>query len=145
MTEERKTAPQHQGAGQPLDSELNVKAILGTGIALLVATVLGMAISWWVSVGMRTYLTNEDPPPPTLLEAQMPYEPPSPNLQTDPLGELATSRAEEEALLAVWEWADPGHTKARVPIERAMELLLATRPGAEAFDEGLSPQESHGK
>ncbi len=142
---ERHPGAGHQGAGQPTDGELNVKAILGTGIALLVATLLGMAVSWWLSVGMRGHLEGDDPPPPTLLEAQMPYDPPSPNLQIDPRGELAAARAEEEALLTTWEWADAGRTRARVPIERAMELLLTTRPGAEAFDEGLSPQESHGE
>ena len=42
-------------------------------------------------------------------------------------------RAEEAAILQSFAWSDAAETAARVPIERAMTLLLETRSGAEAF------------
>jgi hypothetical protein len=142
MSDERRH--RHPGGFTP-DRELNVKAVLATGVALLVATAAGMAISWWLSAALRGHLEGADPGPPTLVEAQMLYEPPSPNLQLDPSDELATARAEEEAILTTYAWTDATESRARVPIERGMQLLLETRPGAEAFDEGLTPAESHGE
>ena len=139
--EQRPEAARHQAP----DSDVNVKAVVATGVALLLATALGAAVAWWLAVGLRDGLEERDPNPPTLIEAQMPYQPPSPNLQTNPTAELAAARAEEEAVLGTYGWIDATQTTARVPIERAMQLLLATRPGAEAFDAGLSPQESHGE
>jgi hypothetical protein len=120
--------------GYTPDRDINIRAVVGSGLALVLATALGMAVSWWLAVGLRGHLEEEDPRPPTLIEAQMPYEPPSPNLQIAPADELAAARAEEAQLLGSWEWADAARSKARVPIERGMELLLQTRPGAEAFD-----------
>ena len=139
MTDERHADTGH---GPAKDGELNVKAILGTGLALLVATALGMAVSWWLSVDLREYLEGHDPQPPALREAQIPWEPPGPRLQTNPADELATARAEEDALLETYEWGNADQSEARVPIERGMEILLESRPGAEAFGDAVSPHGS---
>ena len=115
------------------DRDLNIRAVVLTGIALAVATALAAVVSWWLSVGLRGLLEARDPAPPVLLEARQPHLPPSPNLQTDPEGELAGLRAAEDQALRTYAWSDDARTAARVPIERAMDLLLEARPGAEAF------------
>lgn len=132
MTDDKHSSPDMPSGGRP-DRELNIKAVVGVGIALALATALGALASWWLSVALRDDLERQDPAPPVLLEAQIPYEPPGPNLQTDPEAELLVMRTEEAVILESYAWSDAGHTAARVPIERAMRLLLETRPGAEAF------------
>ena len=115
------------------DRDLNIKAVVAVGIALAVATALAAVFSWWVSVGLRGFLEGRDARPPALLEARIPYQPPGPQLETSPEAALAATRAREQGTLTSYEWADAGETAARVPIERAMEILLETRPHAEAF------------
>lgn len=56
-------------------------------------------------------------PPPTQM--------PSPPLQSAPSLDLAALRAEKHALLSQYAWIDRAHGVVRVPIERAMALLVA--------------------
>ncbi len=51
-------------------------------------------------------------------------QPPKPNLQAHPVGDLAMLRANENRLLHGYGWIDPGHTRARIPIERALTLMV---------------------
>jgi len=44
-------------------------------------------------------------------------------LQTAPTDELRAHRAQEEALLTGYGWVDRDNAIARIPIERAMELV----------------------
>jgi hypothetical protein len=48
--------------------------------------------------------------------------PPGPRLQAHPTADLATLRAEQEALLSHYAWLDAAHMNARIPIERAMAI-----------------------
>jgi hypothetical protein len=57
-----------------------------------------------------------DPPPTTM---------PSPPLQSAPSLDLRALRAEKHALLSHYAWADRAHGVVRIPIERAMALLIA--------------------
>jgi hypothetical protein len=57
-----------------------------------------------------------DPPP-----TQMP----SPPLQSAPSLDLAALRAEKHALLSRYAWIDRAHGVVRIPIDRAMALLIA--------------------
>ena len=50
--------------------------------------------------------------------------PPGPHLQAHPHAELRDVRAQETQLLHAYAWLDPGHTVARIPIERAMALTV---------------------
>ena len=58
--------------------------------------------------------------------------PPAPRLQSDPLADLATLRASEDAALHGYGWVDRRAGVARIPIERAMDLVaergLSARP-----------------
>jgi hypothetical protein len=40
--------------------------------------------------------------------------------------------------LSTWQWADPQHTLVQIPIDRAMQMLVAK--GAKAYDPLLPPQ-----
>ena len=50
---------------------------------------------------------------------------PSPPLQSAPPLDLAALRAEKHALLSQYAWIDRAHGVVRIPIERAMALLVA--------------------
>ena len=62
-------------------------------------------------------------PPPTQM--------PTPPLQSAPSLDLRALRAEKHALLSQYAWIDRAHGVVRIPVERAMELLIA-RGGAES-------------
>ena len=50
--------------------------------------------------------------------------PPGPHLQGHPLHDIAEERKREADLLDRYAWIDPGHERARIPIERAQALVL---------------------
>jgi hypothetical protein len=49
---------------------------------------------------------------------------PSPRLQIDPNGELADFRHAEDARLSTYVWSDREHNRVRLPIDRAMSLIV---------------------
>ena len=51
-------------------------------------------------------------------------QPPAPNMQADPLGDIARQRHTEEMLLTTYGWIDEARTHARIPINRAMPLVV---------------------
>ena len=50
--------------------------------------------------------------------------PPGPHLQGYPLHEIAEQRKRESDLLDRYAWIDPAHQRARIPIERALTLVV---------------------
>jgi len=122
----------------PPDRELGVKAIVGTGLALLLATALAGLLVWWVVNFLNDQLDAQDAPAPVLLEAQAPYEPPGPRLSTNPAELLEALRAEEDAILESYGWVDETNEIVHVPIATAMEMLLETNPEARAFGDAAT-------
>ena len=57
-----------------------------------------------------------------------PTEMPSPPLQSAPTLDLRALRAQKHAMLNEYRWLDRDKGVVRVPIERAMELLIARSP-----------------
>ncbi len=49
---------------------------------------------------------------------------PSPRVQADPFADLAKVRAREERLLHTYGWTSADHSTARIPIDRAMALMV---------------------
>jgi hypothetical protein len=122
----------------PPDRELSVKAIVGTGLALLLATALAGLLVWWVAGFLTKQLDAQDAPRPVLLEAQAPYEPPGPRLSTNPAELLRALRAEEDTVLGSYGWVDETNEIVHVPIDSAMEMLLETNPEARAFGDAAA-------
>jgi hypothetical protein len=50
--------------------------------------------------------------------------PPAPMLQVKPREELKELRAEEDRILSSYGWVDPANGIVRIPIDRAMKLVL---------------------
>ncbi len=112
-----------QGGG--VDRELNYKGIFGFLIALVVLLAVVFLVVWGVSAWQKTRLARQDAPPPVLAEARTKSVPAGPLLQSDPERDLKTLRAGEDAVLAGWSWIDASRTRARIPVDRAIEIVAA--------------------
>jgi hypothetical protein len=64
--------------------------------------------------------------------------PPAPRLDVHPSADLAVLEARKNALLSTWNWADPGHNFARIPIERAIAIYAQQQ--ADAAKTAPTPQ-----
>ncbi len=106
-----------------LDREISLKGIVYTGAVLAIVVVLSAVLMWWLSVALRSSLTAADPPPPVLPEARVQGLPPEPRLQTSPEEDLRILRRQEDEILNGYGWIDQDAGVARVPIERAMEMM----------------------
>ena len=74
----------------------------------------------------RTRKTEAGPTP---VEAEQPRTaeqklPPEPRLEIDPQAHLARLHAEEDAVLRTYGWVDKPNGVVRIPIDRAMQLLV---------------------
>ena len=108
---------------EALDRELNLKGIVGFGIALVAATVLAAALMWVLTGFLRHSAAQDDPPLAILPEARSQGEPPAPQLQADPTTDLAILRRRESDILNHYAWVDETTGVIRVPIDVAMTEL----------------------
>jgi hypothetical protein len=68
-------------------------------------------------------------PPPNPLAAEYgPVRPPEPRLQAEPIRDLKQLRAAEDTILGSYGWVDVRGGVVRIPIDRAMELLVESPP-----------------
>ena len=106
------------------DVDVQTHVVLRFALALVAATAVVCALMW----GLTKYLANDlarHDAPRTQIVATSPVEAaPGPRLQSDPNADMAKLRAEENAALGSYAWLTPEKTAARIPIERAMEIVL---------------------
>ena len=93
-------------------------------LVLLLFTVAVAAVGGIVGLRLLVHGAYEGAQPRFTAEQRTPVAPPAPNLQADPLAELARLHAAEDKLLDNYAWADAGHTTARIPLDRAKALIL---------------------
>jgi hypothetical protein len=105
------------------DREVNVRAIVGFVLSLVVLMLVVAAIMFVASGRLKEHLAAQDPPPSPLPEANEPYTPPLPHLQSEPTADLAALRAEEDLVLSSYAWVDKDAGIVRVPIEEAMRRV----------------------
>lgn len=103
-------------------------------LAVVVGTVVTVAIFaalYLVTVALEQYVQRTAPPP-NPLAAAVPKEPPAPRLQPAPIKDLLELRAWEDSQLEHYGWVDRSNGIARIPIDRAIEILaekgLPARP-----------------
>jgi hypothetical protein len=112
------------------DVRLRPLALFGAGLLLLLGAAL--AISAWLSARLTAQIRGSEPTSPL---RELRGTPDVPVLQPLPAGALAAQRARDEEQLERTAWIDPVNQVVRIPIERAMELVLQegfpTRPQPE--------------
>ncbi len=124
-------------AKRPLDSELNFRVITWLTAGLLLVVAVAGVLMWMLTNYLRQQSRETDPPPPMLLEARMPHLPPAPRLQTEPFKDLEELRAAEDRELGSYGWVDQASGVARLPIERAIELVV--EEGLPNWSDAVSP------
>lgn len=106
------------------DREVNVRGIVYTGVGLAAVTAAAFIGMWFFFRGLSSYEERRDPAPLPIPEAAQALRPAGPMLQATPERELEQLLAIENEMLGSYGVAEGGEY-ARVPIERAMELVLA--------------------
>src|SRR5581483_8080886 len=116
--------------------DVNYIAVTKFGIGLTLTIVVVVFVLW----GLFDYFKSSEEklygagPRVTSTIQNANKEPPQPRLQQSPPIDLREMRAAEDQLLQHYSWADRDKGVVRIPIDRAMDLLvqrgLPTRPAA---------------
>lgn len=103
--------------------DVNVRAILWTGVVIIVSAILIHTVVWWLFAFFNRQEAHKGRPPATLVNARRP-QPPEPRLQADPPADLNQMRAVENSELHTYGWIDHEKGRVRIPIDQAMRLLV---------------------
>src|ERR1051326_6346490 len=109
-------------------SDVNVWAIGKFGIALVLLCIFSLAILF----GLFRYFQSIEGALPRVPAVKLP---PAPTLETNPVQDLKAVRAAEGQVLTSYGWVDQARGVVRIPIDRAIDLLvqrgLPSRPQTE--------------
>lgn len=122
MNETPKT-PNHPDNGRGYEvRDASVGAVTKFGIGLAVIFVVVLLLMVWLQDYLRVeYKKAETPPSPLAIERQLP---PGPHLQVVPAKDLKQMRAAEDSILHGYGWIVREAGIVRIPIDRAMELVV---------------------
>ena len=117
-------------------TDVSVRLVLLTVFVGVLLVVLAAAALFGLQ---RLYATLDpvSPEPPLSPLERLTPEPPPPQIQAEPAEDLATYLAREQAILESYAWRDEEAGIARIPIGRAMQLLVER--GWPQPAEGLPP------
>jgi hypothetical protein len=101
--------------------DANVKSVLKFGIGLAVLILVTCIVMAWF-FGFLGEVQKLGPPASPFAESQT--QPPAPRLQVQPVQDLSHLRQDEDEKLNSYGWVDQKAGIARIPIDRAMDLLL---------------------
>src|SRR3954468_22371404 len=115
----------HAPEAETFDREINVRAIVLSGIALVVVTVVASLLMWWLLKGFEHYDEKRDVrlSPVELAHPQPP--PPGPLLQRDPVADMTEMRAREDRELNEAAWIDRQGGVVRLPLADAIDVVAA--------------------
>jgi len=103
--------------------DVNPHAILWVGVAIIVSAVIIHFAVWGLFDLFNRSEARKGKPPASLVNMKR-QPPPAPRLQTDAPADLQELRNREDAALESYGWVDRERGIARIPVERAMELLV---------------------
>jgi hypothetical protein len=105
------------------ESDINVRAIIWF-MVVLAGIVLAVDVAMWGTFRLFAHIEEKNDPvvSPLAIPAGQPLGPPG--LQTTPWADLKKFRADQNAHLHGYGWVDETSGVARVPIEKAKEMLL---------------------
>ena len=119
-------------AEPPYDSELDLKSIVGFLIGLTGVTLIVLALMWGMGSVFKKAEEAKDKPPSPMAEAMIDPIPPGPRLQSAPPRDMDELRAQDREALTTYGWVDPASGVARIPIDRAMSVIVEKGLGAPA-------------
>lgn len=101
--------------------DANVRGVFGFLVVLSLVLVFTALLCWGLFKYFSAGQTNRAPASPFAETRQLPT---GPQLQVNPRQDLLRFRAEQEHSLESYSWQNRDDGTVRVPIERAMEMLL---------------------
>ena len=123
------------------ERDVNSRFVIGAGCGLLVIIGIVFLVVWLLinllGAGMNLSSSTTTAQP----------TPPAPRLQVAPEEEYQHLKATQESILNSYAWVDQGKGVARIPIDRAMELVvtqLAQSPTPEATADATPGQDTGG-
>jgi hypothetical protein len=105
-------------------SDVSIRGIVKFGIGLAVAAAVVYLAIWGVFRFFQARERREDRPVPPMVAASLHRTPPQPRLEPVPLAPRRQLIAREDAVLTTYGWVDRGTGLVRIPIDRAMDLLV---------------------
>lgn len=106
-------------------TDVATRPVVLSVVALALFTIVFTFVAHFVFFRLAERQHAASQPASPLAEQYAAKEPPAPRLQVDPKKDLDELRAAEEKILTSYGWADKDKGVAQVPIDRAMEMLLA--------------------
>ena len=104
------------------DVDIRRVSILAGVLVFVIAAAMGLMVLMFDRLAARE--ASHQAPPSTLVEPPGVRLPPEPRLQEDPVADLARMMTEEQAALDGYGWVDRERGVARIPVQRAMEILV---------------------
>lgn len=119
-------------AGDPVarSRDVNTRGVLLFALWLAVGSIAVSAAMWGLYRWLENRERSSERPLAPAIAANLQRTPPEPRLEPYPLLPLQRLHAEEQAVLTSYGWVDKPGGVVRIPIDRAMELLV---------DRGLPP------
>ena len=119
----RPTDPKETVGPEPRD--VPARGILWFGFGMIVASVVISVMVWGFFRLLAARENRRDEPLSPLVAANLRRTPPEPRLEALPLAPRQRLDAEERARLSSYAWIDRAGGVARIPIERAIQILLS--------------------
>lgn len=116
---------------EDFDRDVDIRGAVYTGIGVFALAAVSFVLMWFFVRGLMSWEERRDPEPSPLPEAARALAPSGPSLQATPERELEALRVHERTILESYGVNEAG-THARIPIERAMALLLEQGIGTPA-------------
>jgi hypothetical protein len=104
--------------------DVSIGAIVKFGAGLAIAAAVISVAMWGLFRFFEARQDRREQPVPPMVAANLKRTPREPRLEPNPLAPRLAARAREDAVLTSYGWVDRSAGVARIPIDRAMELLV---------------------
>jgi hypothetical protein len=91
---------------------------------LLLAGIAAVMVAGMIGLERALVALQASDRPPLTAEQTTGIDPPEPHLETHPLSDYARFQSDAEQRLNAYGWLGPEHTRASIPIDRAMALSV---------------------
>lgn len=106
------------------ESDVNVSAILGYGLGLIVVAVIVHVLLWWLLGVYQSQAERAQTQAYPLAAGREDQRVVGPRLQEHPQQDMRELRRKQEALLQGYAWINRQGGVARIPIEDAMRIVV---------------------
>lgn len=106
-------------------SDVDPKSVFVSGLVISIGlTVVGMLIAWGAYIAFKSQATVPGGSPRTFVVPDEGKLPPAPRLQADPHVSLVPFIQNQDSVLASFGWVNKDSGIAKIPIERAMKIVV---------------------